>query len=348
MITPQFLIHHPIDLSPLARKNDNDPMITDRFQLVVNGWEAVNAYSELVDPIDQRDILVKQAVSREGGDEEAMIMEEDFVLCMEYGMPPISGWGMGIDRFVALLTNQENVRDVVLFPLMKPIDYDKKDHKTDDKNDIKNSNKNENIDNRDRDNKIYEPLSIDDLGISNEKLESIFVEKITKESLIAHSIASAQIMKKIANKFGLNENSFYYIGLLHDLDLNETENDMANHGKLSEKWLNEIGMNELATKAIAAHNFDKNGTKCSNFIDYALISSEAISGLISATARIYPDKKVASVKPASVIKRMKEKAFAANVNRDSIMLCEKIGLSLEEFATLAVDAMKEVADKIGL
>ena len=125
-LNPQFLIHHPIDLSPLARKNDDNQLITDRFQLVVNSWEVVNAYSELVDPIDQRERLLDQAKAREKGDDEAMIMEEDFIVCMEYGMPPISGWGMGIDRFVALLTNQENLREVVLFPLMRPEDGNKK------------------------------------------------------------------------------------------------------------------------------------------------------------------------------------------------------------------------------
>lgn len=117
---PLFITHHPIELSPLARKNDQDPGITDRFQLVVNGWEIVNAYSELVDPEDQRARLHAQAALRSKGDSEAMVMDEEFLTAMEHGMPPISGWGMGIDRFVCLLTGQENLRDVVLFPLMKP------------------------------------------------------------------------------------------------------------------------------------------------------------------------------------------------------------------------------------
>ncbi len=117
---PLFLTEHPIDLSPLARRNDTRPDLTDRFQLVVLGQEIVNAYSELVDPIDQRERLVKQAALKDGGDEEAMEMEEDYLHCMEYGMPPISGFGMGIDRLLCLLTNQDNLRDVVLFPLMKP------------------------------------------------------------------------------------------------------------------------------------------------------------------------------------------------------------------------------------
>jgi len=121
LIEPTFLINHPLDLSPLARKSDTEPRVADRFQLVVNGWEIVNAYSELVDPADQRKRLLEQARLNEAGDTEAMVFDEDFIRCMEYGMPPISGWGMGIDRFVALLTNQENLRDVIFFPLMKPL-----------------------------------------------------------------------------------------------------------------------------------------------------------------------------------------------------------------------------------
>ena len=94
--------------------------VADRFQVVVKGWEIVNAYSELVDPVDQRKRFEDQAALKAGGDEEAMDMDEDYLLAMEHGMPPISGWGMGIDRLCALLTNVDNLRDVVLFPLLKP------------------------------------------------------------------------------------------------------------------------------------------------------------------------------------------------------------------------------------
>ncbi|RME87723.1 MAG: lysine--tRNA ligase [Planctomycetota bacterium] len=118
---PTFIISHPIELSPLARKNDENSQIVDRFQLLVAGAEIVNAYSELVDPIDQRHRLEEQARLNQKGDEEAMVMDEDYLLAMEHGMPPISGWGMGIDRVVALLTGQENLRDVIFFPLMKPL-----------------------------------------------------------------------------------------------------------------------------------------------------------------------------------------------------------------------------------
>lgn len=119
---PLFLVGHPTELSPLARRSDADPATADRYQLVVAGWEIVNAYSELVDPVDQRARLASQAAARAGGDAEAMEMDEDYLLAMEHGMPPMSGFGMGIDRVVALFTGVENLRDVVFFPLVRPLD----------------------------------------------------------------------------------------------------------------------------------------------------------------------------------------------------------------------------------
>lgn len=119
IISPIFLTEHPIELSPLARANDENKEITDRFQLVINGAEIVNAYSELVDPVEQRKRLEEQARLNQEGDDEALVMDEDYLDAMSYGMPPISGWGMGVDRLIQLLTNSENIKDCVLFPLMR-------------------------------------------------------------------------------------------------------------------------------------------------------------------------------------------------------------------------------------
>lgn len=120
IIQPTILFNYPKILQPLARVNDADAKLVDQFQLVVNGWEIIKAYSELVDPIDQRERFVEQSSAKSSGDEEAMDVDEEYLVAMEHGMPPISGWGMGVDRFMALLTGQDNLRDVVLFPLMRP------------------------------------------------------------------------------------------------------------------------------------------------------------------------------------------------------------------------------------
>ena len=120
IINPTYLIEHPIDLSPLARSNDENPKLTDRFQLVVNGQEIINGYSELVDCDEQERRFIQQAELKANGDEEAMSIDTEYIRAMQYGMPPISGWGLGIDRFLQFLTNSDNIRDVVLYPLMKP------------------------------------------------------------------------------------------------------------------------------------------------------------------------------------------------------------------------------------
>ena len=121
IIKPTYLIKHPIDLSPLARSNDENPSLTDRFQLIVNGEEIINGYSELVDSAEQEKRLIEQSKLKANGDEEAMSIDNEYIKAMEYGMPPISGWGLGVDRFMQFLTNSQNIRDVVLYPLMKPL-----------------------------------------------------------------------------------------------------------------------------------------------------------------------------------------------------------------------------------
>jgi lysyl-tRNA synthetase class 2 len=119
LVQPCFLVHHPAELVPLARRSDDDPAVLDMFQVVVNGWEIVKAYSELIDPVEQRARLEEQVALRAAGDDETMMMEDDFIEAMEYGMPPMSGLGLGIDRFVALITDAPTLRDVVLFPQMQ-------------------------------------------------------------------------------------------------------------------------------------------------------------------------------------------------------------------------------------
>lgn len=119
---PTFVTHHPVEISPLAKRNVEDPRLTDRFEAFANTWEIANAFSELNDPIDQRERFEAQVKQKEAGDDEAHMMDNDFINAIEVGLPPTGGLGIGVDRVIMMLTDQISIRDIILFPTMKLID----------------------------------------------------------------------------------------------------------------------------------------------------------------------------------------------------------------------------------
>jgi putative nucleotidyltransferase with HDIG domain len=171
---------------------------------------------------------------------------------------------------------------------------------------------------------------------------------IRTENLRNHCAATEAIMRKLAQRLGANEDLWGLTGLLHDLDLELTRDDQSKHALVGAEMLQQEGFPNEALQAIRAHNDEALGIRRHNDFEHALACAETITGLIVATALVQPDKKLASVRPKSVKKRLKEKRFAESVNRDIIRECEQIGIPVEDFIALSVEAMQGVAEELGL
>ena len=171
---------------------------------------------------------------------------------------------------------------------------------------------------------------------------------VKNENTIKHCLASEAVLGAIADRLGKNRDQWALAGLLHDLDVELTSADLRIHGLKTVEMLKERGVATEILDAIRMHNEEAHGEKRSSTFHHALAAGETITGLIVATALVYPDKKLASVKTKSILKRMKEKAFARSVSRDIIRECELIGIPLPEFADLSLNAMRSVSDDLGL
>ena len=183
--------------------------------------------------------------------------------------------------------------------------------------------------------------------ISRNDAVRLLKENVSSENMLKHSYASEAVMRGIARKLGTNEDEYGLAGLLHDIDVEITKADPHTHGPYAEKLLNGKITDEMLD-AIVMHNEVATGKERTTQFQHALAAGETITGLITATTLVYPDKKLASVKAKSITKRMKQKAFAASVKRENILECEKIGIPINEFAELSLKSMSEIAEVLGL
>lgn len=186
------------------------------------------------------------------------------------------------------------------------------------------------------------------MDLTRKEAVELLHKYIKNQNMLNHCYASEVVMKELAKRLGRDEFKWGMAGLLHDLDVELVNADMYTHGQETVRLLAEKGIDEEIIDAIRMHNETSAGEKRSKEFQYALAAGETITGMIVAATLVYPDKKLASVKPKSVIKRMKEKKFAASVSRENIMECEKIGIPLSEFVDICLNAMRGINGQLGL
>lgn len=183
---------------------------------------------------------------------------------------------------------------------------------------------------------------------SREYYLDLLNRNVNNPKMIAHSLASEAVLRALAIKLGEDENLWGIAGLLHDIDVEITSSNSNEHSLVGAAMLEAEGLPQELVDAVKMHNEMSTGLERSTRFQYALAAGETVTGLIFATALVQPDKKISSVKVKSVVKRMKEKLFAASVNRDTIMECEKIGIPLDQFVALSIDALLPIAPELGL
>ena len=186
------------------------------------------------------------------------------------------------------------------------------------------------------------------MEISREQALARLREYVKHEKTVKHCLASEAVLRALARRLGEDEDRWGLTGLLHDIDVEVTNADPKVHALKAEELLADFQFDEEMLDAMRMHNDEATGIPRSTRFQHALAAGETITGLIYATTLVYPDKKIEHVKYKSVRKRMKEKAFAASVNRDHIMECEQLGIPLDEFIQISVDAMRGISESIGL
>ncbi len=342
---PLFLTDHPYQMRPLAKRKEEDTTKAASFQLIAAGFELVNAYNELNDPIEQKSRWEEEMKLASKGLDEYQLIDEDYIRALEYGMPPTSGWGMGIDRFVALLTDSHSIKDVIFFPTLRPESLSRHSGL-----DPESSSDGSRLAGRDD---KAPGLPIEPVGDfpSREKVFQIVSSHIKNQNLLRHCLAVEAAMRALARKFGGNEEAWGALGLIHDADWEETKQDPSRHTVATLEWLAGEGHSDgPVVQGLRSHN--TRHTKLSeiqSIMEWSLECVDELTGFIVSVALVRPDKKLSSVEVESILKKWKNKDFAAAVDRSQIGQCEeKLGIKLTEFIEIVLKAMKSIASEIGL
>ena len=352
LVDPTFVCDYPEEVSPLAKRKADDPRLTDRFELVICGHEYANAFSELNDPVDQAGRFAEQVAAKGMGDDEAMGYDYDYVRALEYGMPPAGGIGYGIDRMVMLFCDQPAIRDVLLFPQMKPEVVTKADIASQLPDATDNAAASVDVIADDAENGAANEAARDSAapalstGLTRDQAFAL-LERYNKDPFhIQHAETLEGLMRYYAEKYDPANVDFWgQVGLLHDLDWEEFQDPVQHTVKAGELIEAEGGTPELV-HAIQTHNSDNNPElpQPEAKMERVLYAADELSGLIQAAILMRPSKSVMDLEVKSLKKKFKDKHFAAGCSRDVIRHgAELNGMELDDLFASMIEAMRAIA-----
>ncbi len=321
LVQPTFIMDHPIEISPLTKKKPGNPQYVERFELFITGREMCNAYSELNDPIDQRERFKAQEAALAAGDEEANTTDEDFMNALEIGMPPTGGIGYGIDRLVMLLTDAPAIRDVLLFPTMKSVEKKPSGQ-------AKSAKKGEGQEAKQS-------------SISREQAWELLRKYNNEPFHLQHALTVEGVMRWYAKELGYGEEEEFWgiTGLLHDIDF---ELYPEEHCKKAPELLREAGVGEDMIYAVCSHGYgicSEDEPKLE--MEKVLFAADELTGLIWSCALMRPSKSTMDMEVKSLKKKFKDKKFAAGCSRGIISQgAQMLGWELDELFDKTIQAMR--------
>ncbi len=360
LLNPTWIIDYPKEVSPLAKAHRNADGFVERFELYVGTKEMADGWSEITDSLDQRARFENEQKNMREGDDEAQPLDEDFVEAMEYGMPPLGGIGMGIDRLVMFLTNTWSIKEVIAFPTLRP---------TADQVRMTEMLMGKNV-------KLVIPAnevrpesgpkrswtSQDDkkqISLSRDQAMTLLESLVQNNGLRGHMKAVESAMGGLWDYFSnerpneVNESkeSWKIIGLIHDADWEKTESAFDQHTVVLSEALERLGVDDMWGDSVRTHNYSRvaNQRLPSTLMEWSLYACDHMTGIIVACALVMPSKKLADVTLERVLRKFKEKGFAKGATRDEILEgIEHLNIDLETLARVCLEAMQKDAKIIGL